>query len=59
MIRYIVALVTAVSGLDAYDFENQANGSKYPADYFNLKPFKLQVPYSSSGSFTSGSPVEI
>ena len=30
-----------------------------PGTVFDLTPFKLQVPYSSTGSFTSGSPIEI
>ena len=30
-----------------------------PADEFNLTNFKLQVPYSSTGSFTSGTSSEI
>jgi hypothetical protein len=30
-----------------------------PGTVFDLDKFKLQVPYSSSGSFTSGTPIEI
>lgn len=43
-----------VSGAAALDLENS-----YPATYFDLTNWSLQVPYSKTGSFTEGSPITI